>query len=392
MSITPLRAVGLMVGTSLDGVDAALVEFDDADGLCVPRVLAFVTLDLVSAPAPRLRAIAAGAPTTAQELSVASFALARDHERAVRTVCARAAVEVQSLAWVAAHGVTLVHAPGARGGHGWQLLNGGALAAWLDVSVVGDFRSGDIALGGEGAPLAPVADLHLRVSDTEDRIVLNLGGIANLTALPCGARSAREVRAADVGPANLALDELHRRHTAGRESFDRDGAHAVKGRVDAAIVRRLSEQAWVRAPLPRSFGREEFGPDWVDAYEKMTAHLGHDDRLATLVRAQAEAIAWVVREALGSWRAAPERPLRVLLTGGGRHHAGFVAELGAVLAPSRVDGIETIGEDPDAKEALDFALLGGLALRHRAAGAAATTGAQRDIVLGAVWDPRPREC
>lgn len=380
-----------MVGTSLDGVDAALVEFEDADRLRAPRVLSFVTLDLVSASAPRLRAIAAGATTTAHELSAAGFALARDHERAVRTVCARATVEVESLAWVAAHGVTLAHAPGARGGHGWQLLDGGALAAWLDVCVVGDFRSGDIALGGEGAPLAPVADLHLRVSDTEDRIVLNLGGIANLTALPRGARSSREVRAADVGPANLALDELQRRHTAGRESFDRDGAHASNGHVDAAIVRQMCEQAWVRAPFPRSFGREEFGPDWVDAYAAITAHLSHDDRLATLVRVQAKAIAWVVHEGLGNWRTAPDRPLRVLLTGGGRHHARFVAELAATLAPSHVDGIETIGEDPDAKEALDFALLGGLAVRHRAAGAAATTGAQRDIVLGALWDPRPRE-
>ena len=391
MSAKPLRAVGLMVGTSLDGVDAALVAFDDAAQLRRPRVIAFATLALETASMPRLRAIAAGAPTTAAELSLAGSALARDHERAIRSVCARAGVEVTTLDWVAAHGVTLAHAPGARGGHGWQLLNGGALAAWLDVCVVGDSRSADIALGGEGAPLAPVADLHLRVSDDEDRVVLNLGGIANLTALPCGARSPHQVRAADVGPANLALDELHRRHTSGREPFDRDGACALRGRVDEAVVEQLLAQAWVRAPLPRSFGREEFGPHWVDAYERATRHLTHDDRLATLVQAQSRAVAWVVQEALGPWRGATELPLHVLLTGGGRHNLAFVAALRAALASSSVDGIEEMGEDPDAKEALDFALLGGLALRHRAAGAAATTGASRDLVLGAVWDPRPRE-
>lgn len=390
MNGAPLQAVGTMVGTSLDGIDAALVEFTDAPRLRDPVVVGFDTFALRSVTATRLREIAAGAPTTAAELSAAAFALARDHADAVREVCARTSVGIERIAWVGAHGVTVAHAPGRRGGHGWQLLNATALAAWLDVPVVSDFRSADIALGGEGAPLAPVADLHLRTSDEEDRIVLNLGGIANLTALPAGARHPREILAADVGPANLVLDELHRRHTGGAESFDRDGASAQRGRPDQEIVQDLLSESWVRQPLPRSFGREDFGPRWVDAYEHKSRRLTHEDRLATLVEVQCRAVTFLVDDGLGAWRRARTRPLHVLLTGGGRHHAAMVAALQRLLSPARVDGIEAVGEDPDAKEAVDFALLGGLALRGRAAGAAYTTGAERDVVLGTVSDPRPR--
>jgi anhydro-N-acetylmuramic acid kinase len=386
----PLYAVGTMVGTSLDGIDVALVEFTDARSLRGPVVVAFDTFALRSVTAVRLREIAAGAPTTAAELSAAGFGLAREHADAVRTVCRRGSIAVERISWIGAHGVTVAHAPAERGGHGWQLLNATAMAAWLDAAVVSDFRSADIALGGEGAPLAPVADLHLRTSDEEDRVVLNLGGIANLTALPAGARHPHEILAADVGPANLALDELHRRHTGGRETFDRDGARAARGRPDAELVQELLAETWVRQPLPRSFGREDFGPQWVDAYERRSGSLTHEDRLATLVELQSRAVATLVNEGLGIWRRAEPRPLHVLLTGGGRHHVAMVAALQRLLSPARVEGIEVLGENPDAKEAVDFALLGGLALRGRAAGASFTTGAARDVVLGTVCDPRPR--
>ena len=385
-----VRAVGTMVGTSLDGVDAALVEFADTDSLRPVTVLGFRTVALQDAPALRLREVAADASCTASELSALGFAVAADHERAVRAVCAEAGQEVAELGWVGAHGVTVAHQPGRRGGHGWQLLAAGALAARLRCPVVSDFRSADIALGGEGAPLAPVADLHLRVGEDEDRVVLNLGGVANLSALPAGARRPREVVAADVGPANLPLDELVRRHATDGSTFDRDGNRAAAGRVQPEVVRAVLAEDWVRAPLPRSFGREEFGPSWVDRFEARTAGLSLEDRLATLVEIEARAVAHVLREEAGPWmRRAPDA-LRVLLTGGGRHNRALERALARALAPARVDGIEVLGEDADAKEAVDFALLGGLRLRHRAAGAAATTGATRDTVLGAVHDPRAR--
>lgn len=385
MNAAALRACGLMIGTSLDGVDAAVVEFD-AD-LTTARVLAHRTLELTHGDPARLRAIASGAPTTAEEISALGFALVDDHADAVTAACAAAGVDVGALDWIGAHGVTLWHAPATRGGHGWQLLPGPALAARLDRPVVHDFRSADLALGGHGAPLAPVADRILRASADEDRVVLNLGGIANLSAVSAGGAV---VCAADVGPANLPLDELVRRADPEGSGYDVDGALAASGAVLERAVEALAREDWFAAPLPRSWGREQFGPAWVDALEASTPGASPADRLATVVALEARAVAWLLDEGLPDWRRAPDRPLHVLVTGGGRHNAAMMRALTEALPRATVDGIEIVGEDADAKEAVDFALLGGLCLRRRRAGAAATTGARDDVVLGSVsWGRRP---
>ncbi len=367
-----------MIGTSLDGVDAAVVEF--GPDLRTHRLLAHRTVPLRAADPARLRALAAGATTTASELSALGFALVDDHERAVRACCADAGVVPVGLDWTAAHGVTLWHAPAERGGHGWQMLPGPALAARLGCAVVHDFRSADLALGGHGAPLAPVADRMLRASSEEDRVVLNLGGIANLSALPAGSDT---VLAADVGPANLPLDELVRRDDPTGPGFDRDGAIAATGRALPALVEAILAEAWVRAPLPRSWGREEFGPAWVDTIESRAPEASLADRLASVIEAEARAVAWLLEEGLGAWKRSLAST-HLLLTGGGRHNRALVAALERVLPAVVVDGIEVLGEDADAKEAVDFALLGGLCVRRRAAGAWTTTGARHDTVLGSV--------
>jgi len=372
------RAAGLMIGTSLDGVDAAVVEFT-AD-LRGHRLLAHRTSPLRAADPQRLRAVAAGAATTASELSALGFALVDDHERALRQVCSEAAIDPARLDWAAAHGVTLWHAPAARGGHGWQLLPGPALAARLGCPVVHDFRSADLALGGHGAPLAPVADRLLRASSDEDRVVLNLGGIANLTALPAGAEV---ILAADVGPANLPLDEMVRRADPEGPGYDRDGALAVTGRVVPELVAAILAEDWVRAPLPRSWGREEFGPRWVDSIEARAPGTGLVDRLASVIEAESRALAWLLDEGLGGWKRA-HSATHLLVTGGGRHNRAAMRALERALPGVVLDGIEVLGEDADAKEAVDFALLGGLCVQRRGAGVESTTGARGDTVLGSL--------
>ena len=385
MSEVTRWAAGLMIGTSLDGIDAAVVGFDD--DLRTARVAGHRTLALEAVDPERLRAIASGATTTAGELSALGFALVDDHFRAVQAACAAAGVPRDALHWVAAHGVTLWHAPAERGGHGWQLLPGAALAARLDRTVVHDFRSADLALGGHGAPLAPIADRRLRSSPDEDRVVLNLGGVANLSALPAGGE---RVFAADVGPANLPLDELVRRHDPGGPGYDLDGAMAAAGTPIEEVLERLAGGAWLRAPVPRSWGREEFGPAWVDALEALVPGAALADRLATVVALEARAVAWLLEHGFGAWRRAEARPLHVLVTGGGRHNAAMMRALASALPAATVDGIEIVGEDADAKEAVDFALLGGLCLRREPSGAASTTGARHDAVLGSVsWGRRP---
>lgn len=387
-SPAPVRAVGLMVGTSLDGVDAALVEAPSLERLEELRLVAHATTPFDEGGDARLRAIAAGEATTAEEISVLRFGLARRHEAAVRALCASASLDSADLDWVAAHGVTLWHAPGERGGHGWQLHAGAALAARLGCVVVDEFRAADLALGGQGAPLAPLVDLGLRVDAQEDRVVLNLGGIANLTLLPAGAKSTEELVAGDVGPANLPLDALCREEL-GRP-FDAEGAVAATGRPLEDLVEETLAEAWVRQSLPRSFGREQFGAAWLEGLRRRAPGAGTADLLATIVEIEVRALRILLAEQVGNWRRHPDRPWTLYLTGGGRHNRAWARRAEALLDGARVRGIEELGVAADAKEAVDFAFLGGQTLRRRRSGNRAITGAAQDLVLGSVHDPHGR--
>jgi anhydro-N-acetylmuramic acid kinase len=375
------RILGMMVGTSLDGIDAAVVEFD-REGRA--RLLGFGTSEFASVDPDRLRGVASGEPVTAGELSALGFSLARDHARAVQDVDPRRTADL-----IGAHGVTVSHVPGGDPPHGWQLLNGAALAALTGRSVACDFRAADIALGGQGAPLAPVADLALRVAPDEDRIILNLGGISNFTALPAGATSSGELIAGDAGPANLVLDGFIRRVTAGREDFDADGALAMQGTPAPDVVEAMLRDPWFSRPLPRSAGREEFGEAWLDRFGEAAAALGSDaDRMATLVGICARAVADQVQGFPAGWRRAARS--RVLVTGGGRMNRALMAALAEVLAGFEVEPIEAIGENGDAKEAVDFAWLA----RQRRNGVpldlAPLTGASANMVAGALHSgPEP---
>jgi anhydro-N-acetylmuramic acid kinase len=371
----------MMVGTSLDGIDAAVVEFD-REGRA--RLLAFETSEFGDVDAARLRAVASGAPVTAAELSALGFALARDHARAVREIDPRSTAPL-----IGAHGVTVSHVPAGDPPHGWQLLSGAALAALTGRNVACDFRAADIALGGQGAPLAPVADLALRGAPDEDRIILNLGGISNFTALPAGATSSHELVAGDAGPANLVLDGFIRRVTAGREDFDEGGALASQGAPDPGVVEAMLRDPWFSRPLPRSAGREEFGEAWLDRFDEAATALASDaDRMATLVGICARAVADQVLGLAVGWRRAARG--RVLVTGGGRMNRVLMAALAEVLTGFEVEPIEAIGENGDAKEAVDFAWLA----RQRSKGVpldlAPFTGASANSVAGALHSgPEP---
>lgn len=375
-----------MSGTSLDGIDVALLQITGPDPTHW-QLLAWACEPFQEVSGDRLRALASGRPTDAGELSLTRMAVARDYARVVRQVCASREVATPQLTYVAAHGVTMWHAPAMGGGHTWQIHAGPALATWLQTVVVDDFRTADVALGGQGAPLAPVCDLRLRVSRDEDRVILNLGGVANLTALPAGATRTAEIRAGDVGPANLLLDELRRRQTHGAEQFDRGGALGAAGVADAAIVQALLDEGWARHPLPRSFGREQFGPLYLDGFLSRAARLSAADQMATLVALEAAAVRIFLQDVCGPWRRRIEQPLGVYVTGGGRHNRAVLQALERELPDARIAGIEELGIPADIKEAVDFALLGWLTLSAEPAGTPAVTGASRDAVLGALHLP-----
>jgi anhydro-N-acetylmuramic acid kinase len=380
-------AVGLMVGTSLDGIDLCLVELSDPLEARPPRFVAGATFPFEISDIELLRGLAEGRLASAATFAGCAFLLRGDHERALREFLRLQAIEIDAIAYVAAHGVTVSHRPAEASPHSWQLLDAEGLAARVGCVVFSNFRAAEVALGGHGAPLAPVVDELLRRSDEADRAILNLGGIANITLLPAGEGDAI---AGDIGPANMPLDLLWRRAGAAG-AHDAEGATASGGDASAALLRHLLAQPWLERPLPRSFGREEFGESWVQELEAQDASLGLADRLATVVELELRATkVFLERVAPRDWRRRPQRPLELFVTGGGVHNRALMQSL-ARLAGVNLASIAALGEDPDYKEAYDFAVLGWLRLCHRVASGQRSRGATGEAVLGSIHFPDARD-
>jgi anhydro-N-acetylmuramic acid kinase len=277
---------------------------------------------------------------------------------------------------IGSHGQTARHHPRAADAGGraatLQLAEPAVIAERTGVPVVADFRPRDVAAGGEGAPLVPLVDwlLFRRVGAT--RACLNLGGIANVTVVT---ERADSVRAFDLGPANMPMDAVVQAWTGGAETFDRDGARAAAGRVDPGLVAELMRHPYLGLPPPKSTGREAFGDVFVAPL--LRHYAGREaDLLASLTRFVAESVAAGIRQ----W--VPEPIEEVLVSGGGARNRTLMAELGAALAPVPVRSLAAVGVDPDAKEAVAFAILANETLFGRPGNLPGATGAAGPRVLG----------
>lgn len=324
-----LRTIGLMSGTSLDGVDAAWVE---TDGHTIACLGARITLPYPADLRARLRRLLDRAPTLAPddpELAVAVVALTEQHARA-----ALALGDTADL--IGFHGQTLLHRP--EQGRTWQVGDAGLLARLTGTPVVHDFRSADVAAGGQGAPLAPVFHAALAAGLDHPLAVLNLGGVANVTWIGADGR----LVACDTGPGNGPLDDWAGRHTGA--AFDRDGALARAGRADPVVLRQLLAHPYFARPAPKSLDRLDFSPALADSG---LAALSAADGAATLVAFTAGAVAAT---------ALPAPPRRWLVCGGGRHNPAIMDALRTMLAAS-VDPVEAVGWDGDALEAQCFGFL-----------------------------------
>jgi anhydro-N-acetylmuramic acid kinase len=294
-------------------------------------------------------------------------------------IAADAGVALSAIDAVASHGQTVAHHPERRAT--LQIGDPSVIAERTGCTTVADFRPRDLALGGEGAPLAPFFH-HAAFADAgEGRGVLNLGGIANLTWLPPGGRP-EDVIAFDVGPANALVDGVVRTFTQGRESFDRDGARAARGRSDPALLERLLGDDFLRRAPPKSTGRERYGLAEAEALarEWRAAGRADDDLLATLVAFSVEA----VRRACRDFLSPADALARVLVGGGGAENPVFMAALARALAPARVEPMDAAGVPARACEAMAFALLGRNALLGRPNHLPRCTGAARAGVLGEI--------
>jgi anhydro-N-acetylmuramic acid kinase len=380
-----VRVIGLMSGTSADGVDAALVEWPDGSAARPFRLLAWREDPLPAELQARIHRLAAGrvaAGEALRELATLDVELGERFAAAAAAVAADAGLALAQLDAVASHGQTVAHHPELRAT--LQIGDPSLIAERTGLTTVADFRPRDVAAGGEGAPLAPFFHHAVFGSDDESRLVLNLGGIANVTWLPRAA-TPDDVIAFDVGPANALLDAVVQLQTGGRERCDRDGARAAAGRVDRRLLARLLDDAFLRRPPPKSTGRERYG--LAEAEALVAGWSGPDgDLLATLAAFSAEAVAAACRDFLGG------APQRVLVGGGGIRNRALIDALRAALGDVAVEPTDAAGVPSAAAEAMAFSLLGRNTLLGIPNHLPRTTGARGARVLGEIVPgarPRP---
>ena len=360
----PELYIGVMSGTSLDGVDAVLAE---ARGRRF-RLVGNVHLAYPERLRLRLLAMQRGAGDELHRSALLANEISGIYAVAVRRLLARAAIAARAIAAIGCHGQTVRHRP--RDGYTLQLVNGARLAEQSGITVVCDFRSRDIAAGGEGAPLAPAFHQAMFRHAERSRAVVNIGGIANVTWLPAAGKAA----GFDCGPGNCLLDAWiqEKRH----KRFDAHGAWAASGRVVPPLLTRLLAHPFLRRRPPKSTGSEEFNLRWLKG--ALSGRERAADVQATLAELTALSIARAVRRHCAGAR-------EVFVCGGGARNRAVLARLVSLLPGKRIMTTAALGIEPELVEALAFAWLARRALHHEPGNLPEVTGARGPRVLGPIY-------
>jgi len=361
---TPEYYIGLMSGTSLDGVDAVLVDFSAALSHCIVAD-SFTAFD--DSLRGRLLALHQTQSNELHEAAMLGNELAHIYARAVHTLLAKSNKTTVKLGAIGCHGQTIRHQPDA--GYTIQLGNGALLAELTRQIVVCDFRSRDIAAGGQGAPLVPAFHEATFADASTHRVIVNIGGIANLTDLSEG-----PVRGFDTGPGNMLMDAWTQRHL--RTSFDRDGAWAKAGNCIDSLARTLLDHAFFHVEPPKSTGRELFNLSWLD--EQLSGNEDPRDVQATLLELTVVSIARAIR----TWC---EGVKEIYVCGGGAANKALMSRLAAVMPGVFVATTANLGIDPDWVEACAFAWLARQTLGLQPGSLPSVTGAKGARILGAIY-------
>ncbi|MDR7068345.1 anhydro-N-acetylmuramic acid kinase [Pseudoxanthomonas japonensis] len=364
--------LGLMSGTSADGIDAALVRFEGEGRTLRCELVQGRTFEWNAALRAQLVALGQGADTVSLDaLGALDGRIALAFAEAALALLQEAGVPRDRVRAIGSHGQTVRHRPQAEPPFTWQLGDGNVIAERSGIPTVADFRRRDVAAGGQGAPLMPAFHAALLGSPTEDRAALNLGGIANFTLLP----TKGDVRGFDTGPANALMDAWCERHSG--QPYDAGGAFAASGSVDAPLLARLLAEPWFALPPPKSTGREQFHLDWLQA-RLGDAVVAPADLQATLLELTARTVADALQMTQPDTR-------RVLVCGGGVRNPVLMARLAAYLPQAVVESTAAHGLDPDYVEAMGFAWLARETLAGRPGNLPAVTGAAGPRILGVVY-------
>ena len=360
--------LGLMSGTSADGIDAALVQFPDAGGC---RFVHGHTFDWDAPTRAALVALGQGhEPASLDALGQLDARVGIAFAAAANGLLQQAGVQRAQVQAIGSHGQTIRHRPTSDPAFTWQIGDANRIAELTGITTVADFRRRDVAAGGHGAPLMPAFHLAMLGSGDEDRAVLNLGGIGNLSLL---ARDG-SLRGFDTGPANALLDGWCQRHLG--QPYDADGAFAARGQVNPALLARLLDEPWFALPPPKSTGREQFHLDWVQARLGAEA-LDPADVQATLLELTAATVADALLAHLPAAR-------RLLVCGGGVRNPLLLQRISQRLPGVEVVSSAAHGLDPDFMEAMGFAWLARETLAGRPGNLPSVSGARGPRILGAI--------
>ncbi len=367
-----LRVAGIMSGTSLDGIDVAIVD------IAWPKnkrpqleTIACSTTTYPKRLRERLLAVS-NAECQTSEIARLHYELPVHYAGAVLSTCEQAEVDPKTLDLVGCHGQTVYH-EGARAT--LQLGEAAILAERLGVETISNFRAADIAAGGQGAPLVPFFDWLMLTHPKKNRVALNLGGIANVHGLPAGG-AAEDVVAFDSGPGNMVIDQLVSLATGGKQRADKNARLASKGLANEKLLNQLLKDKWYLEPPPKSAGREQYGEAFVKKI--LAAKLTTEDALATATLFTAATVVIAI-----SHHIVPRFPAEeVIASGGGVHNPLLMRYLKEMLGPVKLLSSDEVGIPADGKEAIAFAVLAAAHKLGVPANLPSATGASRAVVLG----------
>ncbi len=369
-----MRIIGLMSGTSADGVDAAAIDIKKNK----VKLLAFDTYEYPRQLRKNILRIAEQKSCKAGDISQLNFIIGRVFADAVIKLCRKSKINLKTIDLIGSHGQTVYHNPTGKICSTLQIGEPSVIAYKTGITTVADFRPKDIAAGGQGAPLVPFADYWLFKHKKLNRAVQNIGGIANVTYLPAGCKI-DEIIAFDTGTGNMIIDRIATVLSKGKLHYDKNGKIAGKGRVNKKLLDEIMRHPFLRKLPPKSTGREEFGAAYTEKLIKRSIPL--EDMLATATAFTACSIADAYRRFL------PSMPDEIILCGGGARNKTLIKMLRQNIK-SKILFTDDFGINRDAKEAVSFAILAYAAVKGIANNVPGATGAKKPLVLGKIIPPQ----
>ena len=379
--------LGLMSGTSADGIDVALARISGAPPHLNAKLLGHTSFNFPPALRKEILRVAEQQPISAGELSQLNFRLGHIYADTILAACKRFQVAPKRIDLVGNHGQTIFHQGRPSNFFGkpiastLQIGESSVIAARTGITTVSDFRPADMALGGQGAPLVPYVDYLLYRHPKLGRVSLNLGGIANITVIPASAKPS-QVFAFDTGPANMLIDGLVQHFTHERQRFDKNARLAQSGRSIPRLINELMKDPYLKLAPPKSTGREYYGRDYVQRL--LVLGRKHQTKPNDLIRAATIFTALSTVDALNRFVLRKQRIQQLIVSGGGVHNPLVLAQLSAALPGVEVLPSSHFGVREDAKEAFAFAVLAYETFHQRPANLPSATGARGPAILGKI--------